>query len=293
MQETSTYLELGLPYMVEPEADDKKELSSLARSSNLDLLNDLGFEMIELNTIIVRGTDTAPVPDPSRPDMVVGASMFRERKVMQLNARFYTSLEHNSSLRDMYIEVGRKLRNFHSNNSIMIFLHELTHSQNVLDTTDHVFWYVESEIDVLNINSLARFRPTTNSTTTDTQPGQKFIAYGLEACLALIRRDERDSTNKAEDNADSWTIYFMMRMLILVYLEIDFLSASIRKIRFKPPIELSKAGRNYSTTALSLNDYEIKSQLYQPIKAALGTSQVTTPSKTTGRLLQEDVTHEK
>lgn len=70
-------------------------------------------------------------------------------------------------------------------------------------------------------------------------PGQvpskdEFAAYGLEFCLALVRRDERDNTNKAEDNAQNWALYFMIRMLMLTYPEIDFL----RAVRTENPFNL-------------------------------------------------------
>lgn len=52
-----------------------------------------------------------------------------------------------------------------------------------------------------------------------------YLAYGLESCLALARRDLYYNTNKAEDNADSWSIYFMLRMIVLAYPELDIMEA--------------------------------------------------------------------
>lgn len=65
----------------------------------------------------------------------------------------------------------------------------------------------------------------TDSVTADPNALNFYVSYGIEACLALARRDLWNNTNKAEDNADSWALYALLRMLIYAYLDLDILGA--------------------------------------------------------------------
>lgn len=63
-----------------------------------------------------------------------------------------------------------------------------------------------------------------------------YQAYGLEGCIALARRDAYYNTNKAEDNADSWAYYFTIRILMLIYPDLNIDEAIITHNKWEPQL---------------------------------------------------------
>lgn len=220
-----TEAQLGLPYMQRMTTDQKRQICTRLRSSNaeeshiLESLN--GHEAYALDLIVVRAGEETPR---------AAASIDSSQNTLDLHPAYYE--EPRQSLRDVSIVIGQTcLRDVFCN--VLVLLHEITHSASTLNTADHTFRYSKSEIDV--IDRKFRCRPLDGNLTAGQVPARdEFSAYGLESCLALVRRDERDNTNKAEDNAENWAFYFTIRMLMLAYPEIDFL----RAVRTEDPFNL-------------------------------------------------------
>ena len=49
------------------------------------------------------------------------------------------------------------------------------------------------------------------------------LTYGLDLAFLLARRYEANGSRKPEDCADSWAIFAMLRILLFVYPDFDFL----------------------------------------------------------------------
>lgn len=214
-----TWNHLGIPVDGTLTAAEEKRLCARIRSSNPKFSHTfeaLGSRAVNTDLIIVRTGDQKNSTANAAAAMHVGYN------VMELCPSFYENEEMSHiSLRDVTIVPGQT-RLGEIDCDVALFLHEITHSAGVLLTDDHRFRYIVPGLDVLPIRDLKR-DSTTVIDSTDSRVELELTAYGLELCLALIRRDERDNTNKAEGNADNWTYYFLIRMLILAYPEIDFL----------------------------------------------------------------------
>lgn len=224
-QHDMTFSELGVPFAVnwrgaaEKVIYDKmrapnqeKVIHSKIRSSDPTQLDNLKPEQRDL--ILIRAGDGLPVNKDER----LQADLQYDINLMTLHPLFWQDASTGpDSLREVSMDTYRG-RLSEIGTRVLVILHEITHSPDVSFTEDHSFVYdtdPQNRIDCLPDDT---FVP-------EPSEYRAYKAYGLEACIALARRDKLNKTNKAEDNADSWAFYFAIRVLLLVYPDIDILGA--------------------------------------------------------------------
>lgn len=163
------------------------------------------------------------VPHHKSGNRRAAASMLRPKNIMRLYPRFFEGNRH-MSLQNMNIRAGGNLKYDLDGCLVRYFLHEITHAVGVLETEDHTFQVTNGVLDFMPTLSMY---PASREQGGPSVPGGNghYLAYGLESCLGLARRDLLNRTNKAEDNADSWSFYFLLTMLIFVYPDLDFIEA--------------------------------------------------------------------
>lgn len=196
-QEAMTWSELGVPFFVEWRVAAETNVYNRLRSSNPARLDN--FTPAQRDLILVRSG--------SRPGMP-GWYAEIDRNIMTLHPRFFGA-EIPNGLQQLQLRLGENILH-HIRTRVLMLLHEITHSADVLNTDDHKFKVSGMLIDYV---------PTELLVGVPSEPGM-YQAYGLEACIALARRDKIYNLNKAEDNADSWAYYFTLRILLLAYPEL-------------------------------------------------------------------------
>lgn len=207
-QEHMTRVEFGIPCTRDWSQDEKKAINKRIQSTDPIALDGLSTAAGR-DLILVRFGGRKP-PGPT-----AAAELDTVSNVLTLFPGFF---DHDvpDGMSGVQMKEGEdSLHRIHSN--VLAFLHELTHSRDVLLTQDHDFIY-PGDNPVDHIPEPFR-RPT---------PGgawNEYRAYGLESSLGLVRRDIPDNLNKAEDNADNWAFYFALRVLMLAYPELDILRA--------------------------------------------------------------------
>lgn len=221
-----TPMMLGLPTQtVKWSYRMRDEMLAQIRSKRIPRKDELRF-FKDMDFIVV-----LPVYEEHAKGKCVMASMSPLHNILRLYPSYFSEGRHKS-LRDIPVEDGMDFEVI-GNCCVRFFLHEITHARSVLETCDHEFEYVPGQYDLLNLGGNLH-KPPLNPTQDPVFAGGIYSAYGLDGCLALARRDTLlGHVNKAEDNADSWSYYFMLKTLVLVYPELDFMEA-VRTNRMRP-----------------------------------------------------------
>lgn len=221
LEQTKMYL--GLPKMMEWSNRMKLRVDRQLRSKKVpDPITDcVTFKDSDMIVVV-------PVQKKSKRRAV--ASMTLPINVMKLYPRFYED-DHLSSLRNMHIRDGTDLIQDLKGCLVRFFLHEITHAKGVLETKDHT---LQVNAGVLDIMPTLNMYPAELSSTPTPGGDGVYLAYGLESCLGLARRDILYNTNKAEDNADSWSFFFLLKMIVLVYPDLDITEAYETEDLFAP-----------------------------------------------------------
>lgn len=205
-QELMTNAELGIPYA--QKWREETEQAIYARMQSADPMRLSDFEQSERDLILVRAGGKDIPADAC-------AEMNCKNNVITLGTCGFYERPFPDSIRGVNMEEGKG--SLHDiSTGVTALLHEITHSKDVLYTEDHTFiynWSLNSDEKIMSMH----LYPTSNPVI--------YAAYGVESCLALVRRDKDDDYNKAEDNADSWALYFTLRVLLLAYPELDIVGA--------------------------------------------------------------------
>jgi len=206
---------MGLPYMFEWSDLAQRKVHALLESSDPSKLSVVNF--VKQDLIIVQAVDKAS------PRGWI-ASM-DSHNIVTLYPKFFDSFDTDGSgsIRDLYLTPGESNLGRIDVGAVALLLHEITHSQSVLHTDDHRFDYEGPWDDWLDESLLTREHDLDSPP--DLDAVSSVVSYGIEACLALARRDLWNNTNKAEDNADSWALYALLIMLTHTYPDLDILGA--------------------------------------------------------------------
>jgi len=216
LQFEDTCFVLGLPHMFSWSSRAERKILALLQSSDPSKLANANF--VQQDFVVIKAVEK---DNPEE----WWASM-NTYNIITLYPKFFESIDRDGhgSIRDLYITPGESNLGRIEPGAVTLLLHETTHSKSVLHTDDHTLEYNGPCGDWLD-DSLLTPEHVTDSVTADRDAPNLYISYGIEACLALARRDLWNNTNKAEDNADSWALYALLRMLIYAYPDLDILGA--------------------------------------------------------------------
>lgn len=194
-----TFREVGAPIDANTIANDIRErIRSKIYTANLKEVRNLAGPIVDLDLVSVSlGTQPQGIADT-----------FRAGNRVALHPLYYANMAETISLRDQPVVAGKFNLNY-TPTAVHILLHEITHVESVLGTMDQYYYYVKGQLEDLG----------------DAYHDGPIQVYQIEHCLSLVRHDYMSNTNRAEDNADSWAMLFTIRMLMLLYPEIDFLAA--------------------------------------------------------------------
>lgn len=230
------YANIGMPFgwVYSDVHQRQRQVSRKLRSTNPAKLNDVKhLDLVDGDLIVVRAAKN------SSSDRYIAE--MNNQNVMTLFPEFFRSTA-AYSLSSIPVcendEVKWLLRS-----QVALILHELFHSRSLLDAVDHIIGYTDEALQDGAMNDIFikdrddRF-PTCGAPNegrdTDSDhyraiwgddPHQHITlvaAYGLSACLELVRRDAYYGLSRAEENAESWALLMNLRMFTLVYPEFDF-----------------------------------------------------------------------
>ncbi|KAK5939736.1 hypothetical protein PMZ80_008118 [Knufia obscura] len=122
-----------------------------------------------------------------------------------------------------------------------VIIHELFHAPSVLFTIDQDFEYSDHDMqewtdDYLCIKFMDEDELKENPDGPHRYTGQRDLyslngnelrmtsvtAYGIQACIDLVMEGRRSNMELAEDNAESWALLNLFRVLIFAYPDFDF-----------------------------------------------------------------------
>lgn len=235
-QHDMTFSELGVPFAVNwrlaaekiiydkmQAPDQVKVIYGKVRSTDPTKLKN--FKLVQRDLILIRAGNG----QPSNPRLQ--ADLQYDYNLMTLHSRFWQDTSTGpDSLREVSMRPGQN-RLHDILTRVLVMLHEITHSVDVNYTDDHSFVYETARRNRIDWLPADSFVPVPSKINT-------YSAYGLEACIGLARRDKRNNTNKAEDNADSWAFYFAIRVLLLAYPDVDIAGALRTCDVFDPQVRL-------------------------------------------------------
>ncbi|KAK5955119.1 hypothetical protein OHC33_003798 [Knufia fluminis] len=152
---------------------------------------------------------------------------FVQGDVINLTPRFWMR---STSLVGAQIRAGvTTIADVISESRLQTFMHELFHIPTVLGAIDAVMYHDEIEDACAEHDSVVvgkqEGRPQEPCKPRFRRPLGR--TYGYVRCLALRILDVLNGSLQAEANAETWAIYGMLRLWMLAYPEMDFLSGPV------------------------------------------------------------------